>query len=180
MRSPRTSQNGALTKLVTGIVMMAASSVWGCSAQRPAVATPGLDVSDAVAEMCAGVPESERERPYFLQPGGIESVRELTGDQRVSKFADSELRGAEIALRATPGGTRHRLSRFLRCHIAWHDALMITTGFEDPLRVGQPDISFYEAERGLVIRIVGHDRVQGEEILRRAEALLAPSTAARD
>jgi hypothetical protein len=171
---------GALNKLTMGIAVLAASGVWGCDAQRPAVTTSGPNVSDAVAELCAGVPEAERERPYFLQPGGITTVRELTGDQRVSKFAGSELRGAEIALRATPGGTRHRLGRFLRCHIAWHDAMVLSGDFEDPLGVGQPDISFYEAERGLVIRIVGHDREQGVEILRRAEALLRPSTAARD
>jgi hypothetical protein len=167
-------------KLVVGIAAVTVSSACGCSAQRPAVATPASGVSDEVAELCAGVPEGERARPYFLQPGGIENVRELTGEQRVSKFAGSELRGAEIALRATPGGTRHRLGRYLRCHIAWHDAMVLTDGFEDPLRVGQPEISFYEAERGLVIRIVGHDREQGAEILRRAEALLEPSTAARD
>jgi hypothetical protein len=167
-------------KLLIGITAVTVSSACGCSVQRPAVATPASGVSDEVAELCAGVPEAERERPYFLQPGGIETVRELTGEQRVSKFAGSELRGAEIALRATPGGTRHRLGRFLRCHIAWHDAMVLTDGFEDPLRVGQPQISFYEAERGLVIRIVGHDREQGAEILRRAEALLEPSTAARD
>jgi hypothetical protein len=166
--------------LVVAIAAFTVSTACGCSVQRPAVATPASGLSDEVAELCAGVPEAERERPYFLQPRGIEAVRELTGEQHVSKFAGSELRGAEIAVRPTPGGTRHRLGRFLRCHIAWHDAMVLTDGFEDPLRVGRPEISFYEAQPGLVIRIVGHDREQGAEILRRAEALLEPSTAARD
>jgi hypothetical protein len=164
--------------LVVGIAAVTVSSAYGCSVRRPAVVTPASSVSDEVAELCAGVPEAERERPYFLQPRGIETVRELTGEQRVSKFAGSELRGAEIALRARPEATRHHLGRFLRCHIAWHDAMALVDGFEDPLRVGLPEISFYEAERGFVIRIVGHDREQGAEILRRAEALLEPSTAA--
>jgi hypothetical protein len=137
-------------------------------------------MSDEVAELCAGVPQAERERPYFLQPGGIETVRELTGEQRFTKFGGAELRGAEIAVRPATQETRHRVARVLRCHVAWHDAMLFANTFDDPLRVGHPDISFDETDRGLVIRIAGHDREQGEEILRRAEALLAPTTAARD
>jgi hypothetical protein len=152
----------------------------GCASRVPVATSAPVRVSDEVAELCAGVPEAQRERPHFLQRDGIEAVRELTGDERATKFAGTELRGAEIAVRARPDETRHRLARVLRCHMAWHDEMMFTGDFDDPLRVGQPEISFDETERGLVIRIAGHDRQQGEEILRRAQALLEPTSAARD
>jgi hypothetical protein len=162
-------------------LVLAASSACS-SAPTRAVAAPTPVVSEEVAGLCAGVPDAERERPFFLQRSGIQSVRELTGPQRFTKFAKSEVRGAEIAVRPTAQETRHRVARVLRCHVAWQDALMFSMSerFEDPLRVGTPDISFDETERGLVIRIAGHDRAQGEEILRRAEALLEPVVAERD
>jgi hypothetical protein len=161
------------------LTLVAASA---CSSSPRAIAAPQSAMSDEVADLCAGVPEAQRERPYFLRPSGIETVRELTGEQRMAKFAKSELRGAEIAVRAAPEETRQRVARVLRCHLAWQDTMLfsVNEGFEDPLRVGQPDISFDQTDRGLVIRIAGHDQAQGEEILRRAEALLAPTATARD
>jgi hypothetical protein len=160
---------------------LALASACGSTSVR-AVAAPQAGISDEVADLCAGVPEPQRERPYFLRASGIETVRELTGEQRFAKFAKSEIRGAEIAVRPAPQETRQRVARMLRCHMAWQDTMLFSTndGFEDPLRVGQPNISFDQTERGLVIRIAGHDKEQGEEILRRAEALLAPTATARN
>jgi hypothetical protein len=133
-------------------------------------------IPDRVAELCAGVAPAERERPFFLQQESIESVHELTGEMPSAKFGRVELRGAEIALRRDQVGTRHHTGRVLRCHLAWHDALGLVeaSDFEDPLAVGSPDISIDETQSGLVMRIAGHDRAEGEEILRRAEALVAP------
>jgi hypothetical protein len=141
-------------------------------------------IPDRVADLCAGISPSERERPFFLQQGSIESVRELTGETRSAKFGKVELRGAEIAFRHDAAvGTRNHTGRVLRCHLAWHDALGLvdSSDFEDPLAVGSPEISLDETEAGLVMRIAGRDRAEGEEILRRAEALVGqPSASARE
>jgi hypothetical protein len=174
------SRIATLLRPVACVGVLVASAACG-SSPRP-VATPSPAVSDEVADLCAGVPEAQRERPYFLRASGIETVRELTGEQRLTKFAKSELRGAEIEVRTAPEETRQRVARVLRCHIAWQDTMIFSmrARFEDPLRVGQPDISVDQTERGLVLRIAGHDRAQGEEILRRAEALLTPAATARN
>ena len=136
-------------------------------------------IPDRVADLCAGISPTERERPFFLQQGSIESVRELTGESPAAKFGKVELRGAEIAFRRNDVSTRHHTGRVLRCHLAWHDVLGLvdSSDFEDPLAVGSPDISIDETEAGLVLRIAGHDRAEGEEILRRAEALVAERSA---
>jgi hypothetical protein len=127
-----------------------------------------------VGELCAGVPTADRERPFFLRPEGIEGVRRLVGERRNAKFAHEELRGVEIAVRAGPGITRHKITRVLRCHSVWRDALgmALDGSFENPLTVGVPEISFEDSPTGPVLRIEGHDQAQGEEILRRAETLL--------
>jgi hypothetical protein len=140
-------------------------------------------IPDRIADLCAGISPAERERPFFLQQESIEAVRELTGEAPSAKFGKVELRGAEIAFRRNAAGTRHQTGRVLRCHLAWHDVLGLvdSNAFEDPLAVGSPNISLDETEAGLVMRIAGHDRAEGEEILRRAEALVArPSASARE
>jgi hypothetical protein len=135
-----------------------------------------------VSLLCAGVPEAERERPYFFRQTGIDGIREFDGAQSHVKFARSEVRGAEIAIHTTPDVTRQRVARVLRCHIAWRDAVgfAVRQRFDDPLAVGRPKVSFDETEKGVVIRIAGHDEEQGAEILRRAEALLEQATNVRD
>jgi hypothetical protein len=138
--------------------------------------------SDQMADLCSGVPEAERQRPPFLQPSVIEGVRPFIGERRYIKFTEPELHGAEILVRAAPGVTKQWVARAIRCHVAWHDVggLAARDGFEDPLIVGRPDLSFTETETGFVIRIAGHDKAEGEEILRRAQRLTEqPSTAAR-
>jgi hypothetical protein len=168
-----------------GVTLIVATCVGtaGCSSSARSVAGashPG--VSDVVSLLCAGVPEAERERPYFFRQAGIDEIREFDGAQDHVKFAKSELRGAEIAIHTTPELTRQRVARVLRCHIAWRDAVgfAVPQRFDDPLVVGHPRVSFDETERGLVIRIAGYDEEQGAEILRRAEALLEQPTTAHD
>jgi hypothetical protein len=164
-------------------VVLVGLALAGCGSSATGNAVPRAPreaaIPDRVADLCAGVAPAERERPFFFQQASIESVHELTAEMRSAKFGKVELRGAEIALRPSPAGTRHHTARVLRCHLAWHDAVALvdSTAFEDPLAVGSPDISIDETEAGLVMRIAGHDRAEGEEILRRAEALVASPTA---
>jgi hypothetical protein len=126
------------------------------------------------------VPTGYRERPFFFRPAGIEDIRELRGEQHNAKFGREELRGVEITVRNGPGITRYKVTRELRCHAAWRDAvgLEVAGTFENPLTVGVPTISFEDTAAGLIIRIEGHDEAEGEEILRRAQGLLDTTSVA--
>jgi hypothetical protein len=172
-----TRQRAGRLRWSTALAMLAVSLGTGCSASsRPLAVAAPPKLSERVAELCAGVPQDERERPYFFTAAGIEAIRELTGEQRHAKFAPLELRGAEIAVRTeSEKGTRHKVARLLRCHMVWREAVgfVAASSFDDPLMVGTPEVSFDETASGLVIRIAGHDRAEGEEILRRAETLRA-------
>jgi hypothetical protein len=154
----------------------------GCAAAGCASSSRDVAAPDQMADMCRGIPEMERQRPTFLQSSGIESVRPFMGEQHYIKFTLPQLRGADIFVRAGPGITKQWVARVLRCHVAWHDAVGLSNqdGFEDPSTVNRPDLSFIEAETGFVVRITGHDKAEGEEILRRARRLTEPSGAARN
>jgi hypothetical protein len=129
--------------------------------------------SEAAAQACVGVPESDRQRPPFLRSSGIEGVRAYMGERRYIKFSEPELRGAEIIVRATAGATKQWVARVVRCHVAYCTMFAPTAADleDDPLLVGDPNVSFDETETGFVVRIAGHDRAEGKEILRRATRL---------
>jgi hypothetical protein len=160
-------------------------SIVGCGSASSATGAGARPQStralpDRITELCAGVSMGDRERPFFFHPLGIEGVREVLGERANAKFGREELRGVEITVRNAPGVTRHQVMRVLRCHAAWSEALGfdLTGNFEDPLAVGVPSVSLVVANEGVVIRIEGHDRAEGEEILRRASSLLETGTVA--
>jgi hypothetical protein len=157
-------------------------SVGGCTPSSASSATPKA-TPDQVAAICSGIPEKEWQRPIFFQASDIEGIRPFMGERRYIKFTLPELRGADIFVRAGPGITKQWVARVIRCHVAWHDVYGPASqeSFEDPLVVGRPDLSFMDNEIGFVIRIAGHDKAEGEEILRRAQMLRDQrSDAARD
>jgi len=163
----------------TGLVTaMTALTSLGCSGRVVAnnVRLPQAPAasSDRAADLCAGLPEVEQQRPSFLRADRIESVRPVTAESSATKFAGPELRGAEIVLRPSTTVTRHWVARVLRCHLADPVAVALTDGFEDPLVVGLPDVSIDPSSDRVVLRIAGRDGAQGEEILRRAERLYRP------
>jgi hypothetical protein len=156
----------------------------GCSAgastaAAPQVALASKATSDRAADLCAGVPGLEQERPYFLREDGIEEVRPLRERSSVARRS-AEVRGAEIVLRPAPAVTRHWLARVLRCHLADPVALAVGDGLADPLVVGAPTVSLDHASDRIVLRIVGRDAALGEEILRRAEQLRGVRVARED
>jgi hypothetical protein len=152
-----------------------ACSASACSAQLGATRTqePVAAVfgSDRAADLCAGLSSLDQQRPVFLRHEQIQSVRPLQGERSSARSLESEVRGAEIRVRATPALTRSVVVRALRCHLADPVALALSESFENPLLVGTPRVSLESSQDGLVIRIAGHDGVEGQEILRRAEGL---------
>jgi hypothetical protein len=156
-----------------GIALAATSGA--CASQTKSVAayaSAGADFSsDRAADLCAGLSSSERERPSFLRQQGIDVVRPLEGGHLAAGSLRDEVRGAEIHIRPSPDLTRNAVARSLRCHLADPIALALREPFEDPLLVGTPHVSLESSAEGVVIRIAGHDGVEGQEILRRAEGL---------
>jgi len=97
----------------------------------------------------------------------VSAVRPLVGEHRYIKFTEPELRGAEIAVRSSPGMTKQWLSRVLRCHAAQEGAANASSS--DPFVVGgSPEVAVVESDTGFVVRVAGHDKAEGVEILRRA------------
>jgi hypothetical protein len=140
-------------------------------AQSVASAASATASSDRTADLCAGLPEVEHERPSFLRTDGIEAVHPVTAERSAIKFGEPELLGAAIVLRPRPTVTKPWVARVLRCHLADPVAVALSDRFGDPLTVGEPAVSVDETPGGLVVRIAGQGSAQGEEILRRAEQL---------
>jgi hypothetical protein len=156
----------AVTALV-GVALIPAA----CA--RPPVhhaATP-----DEVASACAGVPDVERDHPSMLQPPELEGVRQSLGEQRYIKFTRQELRGAELLVRPTPGVSRQWIARVIRCHVAYHElpGTNAPQALDEPLFVDDAQVTFDETDTSFVIRIQGSNRAEGEEILARAQRLVA-------
>jgi hypothetical protein len=174
--------NASIIRTICLALTSSAGLASGCVSSSAAPVSRAQTTTDRVAELCAGIPGPERERPTCLQAAGIEAVRPFMGEQPYLKFSKPELRGAEIIVRTSPGVTKHRVARGIRCHVAWHDEVGpgFREGFEDPLFVGLPRLTFGETQAGFVIRVEGHDKTEGEEILRRAEELTEPRPNARN
>lgn len=121
----------------------------------------------SAAQLCANVPEAEQIHPSFLTAEEIEIVRPAMGERRLIKEWVPEIRGAELVVRAEPGMTKQWVARLVRCHMASQTNRLRDD--ESPFVVDEPMVSFAEEETGFVIRIVGRNRQEGEDILRRAQ-----------
>ena len=130
-------------------------------------------IEERAQSMCAGVPEDERQRPSPFRAASLEGTRPLLAERRLIKTTIQELRGAELFVRPTPGLTKQWIARIVRCHLAWLDTVgpSASDWFEDPLKVGVPEIHVDETETDFVVVIRGQDKTEGEEILRRARLL---------
>jgi hypothetical protein len=158
----------AMASLLMSTALGCSAGVASRDARLPASYTAG---SDRAADLCAGLPKPEQERPSFLREDAIEAVRPLTSEG-ASRSAAEELRGAEIVLRPHPSFTKHWVTRVLRCHLADPVGLAMREQFDDPLVVGRPSsVSLEEAGERVVLRIAGRDGADGEEIFRRAAQL---------
>jgi hypothetical protein len=111
----------------------------------------------------------------MLQPPELEGVRKSMGERRFIKYSVQELRGAELLVRPSPGISRQWIARVIRCHVAYHDlaGAGVPETPADPLFVDDAEISFGETDTSFFIRIQGSTMSEGEEILARAQRLVA-------
>jgi hypothetical protein len=130
-------------------------------------------ILDREAQLCAELPEAERAHPTFLSPDRIEVVERLVEERRLMTTTVAELRGAQLVIRAGATIGVREIARLLRCHIAWRDAVgpHAPNALADPFMVGAPDVSLAESSAGVVIRIRGRDKAEGQNILQRAQRL---------
>lgn len=152
----------ALAAIVTG------SALAACSAPPRARAV-------SAAGLCVDIPLDERAHPSFLTKNGIAAVAPATGERRLVKSWTTELRGAELHVRARPGLTKQWIARVVRCHIAFETENRSNRGVasDDVLVDGSPTVAFDEDEDGFIVRVTGADRGQGEAILARATRIAA-------
>jgi hypothetical protein len=155
--------------MVFGLVLIASAG----ACEHPA--TSRVATADEVANLCAGVPDAERDHPSMLQPPELESVRRSMGERHFIKYSVPELRGAELLVRPSPGVSRQWIARVIRCHVAYRDlpGTRVPETAADPLLVDNAEVSFGETETSFVIRIQGSTMSEGEEILARAQRLVA-------
>ena len=159
---------------IIGFVAFAAAAVAvGCgTASSPAEAPLS---AEQVADLCANVGDDEARSPSFLATANVSGVRPFMGEHQYIKFTEPELRGADILLRSSPGLTRQWVSRVLHCHVARHGFAGTTApdSVADPFVLEtRPDLVVLETQTGFVVRVAGHDRGEGVEILRRAKLLV--------
>jgi hypothetical protein len=140
----------------------------GCSA------SPRAQLVSA-ADLCVDIPVEEQTHPSFLDARSIAAIGPAMGERRLLKSWTSEVRGAELHVRAQPGLTKQWIARVVRCHIALETENRAGNAAapEDLLVEGLPSVSFDEDEEGFVVRLMGHDRQEGEAILARAKRLTA-------
>jgi hypothetical protein len=160
------------TRLGAAFVAMALAVMALAACERRAVhpvASP-----DEVANLCAGVPDAERDHPSMLQPPELEGVRKSMGERHMIKYSVPEVRGAELLVRPSPGISRQWIARVIQCHVAYRDLPGGSSpeSLSDPLLVDEAKVSFGETDTSFVIRIQGETMTEGEEILARAQRLV--------
>ena len=153
---------------VAGVLVIGAI---GCgSAAESAAAAPAVAEAQSY---CSGVADEDRDRDPFADCALIESVGELKDREQHGKVWVDHVRGAEIALRATPGMSTPWLERMLRCHEARLQTTALADRERDPLAVDHPTVLVSEQETRFVVAIRGSTNEDAREIVRRARALQA-------
>ena len=119
---------------------------------------------------CEGVTEAQRADGPVLAEYRILSVTPYNVEQTRIKTTWKEIRGAVVRVEAQPGLTAQWLQLQLGRHVA-----AVRSGAEPtsggPLSVPGVQVSVSPAGDGFFVTLAATDKQNGEEILRRAEAL---------
>jgi len=131
---------------------------------------------DAEARACAGIDEADRDTSPFDHRDDIASVARLSETVTVGHGTSEHLVGATVVFRAVRGMTAEWLQREIDCHLARNDAV----GHDMPEMPSCPLVPAQSAHArstgdGFAVDIRGSDDAAAQEILRRAESLVAPS-----
>ncbi|HVW26346.1 MAG TPA: hypothetical protein VHC69_13345 [Polyangiaceae bacterium] len=111
--------------------------------------------SSSVDAACAGISAQDREIGPFGDRSQITSVSPLVETMTQLKFSWSQLRGAMIFMRATPGTTKQWLNRLGYCHMSSIAGSVASgaDGVADPFAVAPVDMTVEDTPQGFVVYI---------------------------
>lgn len=133
---------------------------------------------DAEASACAGLSEDDRDASPFEHREDIAGVTELAEEVRLGHQVTHHLVGATIRFRAVRGLTREWLGRLVECHLArnasvGHDVPEMP---DCPLVPRGVTARVSSTDAGFAVEVRADTDEGAAEVLRRAQALVAPPT----
>lgn len=150
-----------------GLVLLIATAAMGCAASPPPPTAAQREA--AVANACAGLPESERLRPVLESSGDVISYRPIT--ELVGKQRRIVPRGVELLVPARPNVNAPYLERLARCDAARYAAMGGASTTEAPLAVEGLSITVSNLGAGYQVRLTSREPSAAREVLRRIERL---------
>jgi hypothetical protein len=130
---------------------------------------------DAEARACIGLTDADRDMSPFAHREDIASVQELVTKSTGGKSQFSRKTGALVVIRAVPGLTQQWLQRVIDCHLARNAALGhdLAEMPHCPLVPNGVTASVAPTETGFAVSVQSDDPVVAQEILQRAQSLVA-------
>jgi hypothetical protein len=130
---------------------------------------------DAEARACVGLTDADRDMSPFMHREDIASVQELVTKTTVGKSTSPRQVGAVVALRAVPGLTAQWLQRVVDCHLARNAALghNVPEMPYCPLVPNGVAATVAPTATGFAVEVRSDDTAVAQEILRRAQGLVA-------
>jgi hypothetical protein len=131
-------------------------------------------LKDAEARACVGVPAMDRDMSPFDRREDIASVKPLEEATTLPKGSTTVV-GATVTFRAVPGMTAQWFQRVVDCHLARNAALghVVPEMPSCPLVPKGVTASVSPTSDGFAVAIRGSDAAAAEEVLRRANGLVA-------
>ena len=135
----------------------------------------GAALADAEAKACADIPESERDMSPFAHREDIAAVTPLEETKPVGKGKTTKIVGATVKFKAVPGLTQEWLQRVVNCHLARAAAVGHTMPEMPycPLVPKGVTAKVESAGDGFNVEIRSDDRAAADDVLKRAQSLLA-------
>jgi len=130
---------------------------------------------DAESRACARLADRDRDMSPFAHREDIASVEPLNGLISGGRGNIQRLEGATVTFRAVPGMTTQWLQRIVDCHIARNAALGhdVPEMSFCPLVPNHVSATVSEARGGFAVAVRSDDAATAQEILKRAQALVA-------
>lgn len=119
---------------------------------------------------------SSQSNDLLGRPGVVSAVvAEHEREPRLQN-ARKQLLGAKVMLTPEPGTSHVDLGYTLQCRIARRAQRTSTPDDRDPLAVGHVQVEVSETEKGFMVLILSPYEREAQEVLRRANSLLAKAT----
>jgi len=132
-------------------------------------------IRTAEAQACHGLSEEALMASPVERSDEIVAVRELPDYGRTGK-ASSQRGGATVLLKSEVGMSPEDFQRMLTCDAAQARTVGGKKLERTPWAVAGASSAVVETDQGMLVEITANDRDAAKEIVRRAQALQAPTT----